>query len=75
MKREVFADTSYWVAVIDKTDALHKTAQFASIEVEGAQIVTTESVLVEVVNFSRVTANGCDKNRFRSPGKFCFQPM
>ena len=51
MRREVFADTSYWVALVDKTDALHQAAQFASIEVKEAQIVTTESVLVEVVNF------------------------
>ncbi len=51
MRREVFADTSYWVALVDKTDALHQAAQFASIEVRDAQIVTTESVLIEVVNF------------------------
>ncbi len=51
MRCQVFADTSYWVALIDKSDALHQAAQFAFIEIKDAQILTTEAVLIEVVNF------------------------
>ena len=50
MKR-VFVDTLYLVAQINKSDQWHKAAQRARAEVSHAQFVTTESVLIEVLNF------------------------
>lgn len=51
MRRQVFADTSYWVALTDKNDDMHKVAQLAFFEIGDAQILTTEAVVIEVVNF------------------------
>ena len=51
MRHQVFADTSYWIALTDKTDMLHSAAQSAFLEIGDAQILTTEAVVIEVVNF------------------------
>ena len=48
--RAVFADTGYWVAVIHPHDALHKRAMAVSRELGQCAIVTSEMVLVEVLN-------------------------
>jgi uncharacterized protein len=47
MKR-VFADTSYWIALLNPRDELHHTAMAASHEY--SELVTTEMVLVEFLN-------------------------
>jgi uncharacterized protein len=48
--RVVFADTGYWVAVINPHDQLHKRAMAVSQELGRCIIVTSEMVLVEVLN-------------------------
>jgi predicted nucleic acid-binding protein len=48
--RILFADTGYWVALINPRDDLHKKAQKLSKDIQPAHIVTTEMVLVEVLN-------------------------
>jgi uncharacterized protein len=48
--RAVFADTSYWVAVINPRDQLHKRAMAVSEELGRCIIVTSEMVMVEVLN-------------------------
>ncbi len=50
MKR-VFADTSYWVAVINPSDQWAQAAQRATAEIGKASILTSVLVLVEVLNF------------------------
>jgi predicted nucleic acid-binding protein len=48
-----FADTSFWVALVDKKDAYHAKAIELSLKING-NIVTTEAVLLETANtFSR----------------------
>ena len=47
MKR-VFADTSYWIALLNPRDELHHRAVAASQEF--SELVTTEMVLVEFLN-------------------------
>lgn len=49
MKR-VFADTSYWIALLNPRDELHATALSMTAEIGEARIVTTEMVLVELLN-------------------------
>ena len=49
MKR-VFADTGYWVAVLNPSDDLHAKANEVSRGLGAARIYTTEMVLVEVAN-------------------------
>lgn len=48
--RLVFADSSYWIALVNPDDDLHEKACQLSAEVNDAAIVTSEMVLTEVVN-------------------------
>ena len=48
--REVFADTSYWIALLSARDELHAKATNLSLEFVNAHIVTSEMVLIEVLN-------------------------
>ncbi|MDQ3635560.1 MAG: PIN domain-containing protein [Acidobacteriota bacterium] len=50
MKR-VFADTSYWIAISWKSDQWREQAFAASEKIGNAEIVTTETVLIEVLNY------------------------
>ena len=49
--KEVFADTTYWIAKINPRDQWHDVAIQAEYELGVAQLVTTESVLIEVLNY------------------------
>ena len=49
--RVVFADTGYWIAATNPEDALHERAGFAAQQLGEVQIVTSEMVLVEFLNF------------------------
>jgi uncharacterized protein len=48
--RIVFADTGYWVALLNPHDDLHHKAVNLSKAVQPAHIVTSEMVLTEVLN-------------------------
>jgi predicted nucleic acid-binding protein len=49
----VFADTCYWIALLNPGDALRDVAMLRTRELsrQGARIVTSEFVLVEVLTF------------------------
>lgn len=47
--RTVFADTFYWVALIDRHDDWHARVTTTGALLAGARILTTEEVLVEVL--------------------------
>jgi predicted nucleic acid-binding protein len=49
MKR-IFADTSYWIALLNPRDELHARAVAAAQEYADDMIVTSEMVLVEFLN-------------------------
>jgi predicted nucleic acid-binding protein len=49
-RREVFADTAYWIALLDPDQDLHAAAAQASRTLGAALMVTTEPVLVELLN-------------------------
>ena len=49
MKR-IFADAGYWIALVHPRDPLHTRAQEESASIADAQVVTSQMVLVEVVN-------------------------
>jgi predicted nucleic acid-binding protein len=64
--KAVFADTFYWIALTNKLDALHEQALALPRSLGSPQIVTTEPVITEYLNFfagwgehfrSRATAN------------------
>lgn len=48
--RLVFADTGYWIALLYPRDDLHEKAIELSKRIQPAHIVTSEMVLVEVLN-------------------------
>lgn len=48
--RQLFADTGYWVALIDEDDNLHLKAVSVSRTLGAVMLVTHELVLVEVLN-------------------------
>jgi predicted nucleic acid-binding protein len=48
--RTVFADTGYWVALLNPQDDLHAIATNLSKTLYPARIVTSEGVLTEVLN-------------------------
>ena len=48
--KQTFADTSYWVATLDDKDHWFEQAMDAASEIGESEIVTTESILIEVLN-------------------------
>lgn len=48
--RRVFADALYWIAVTSRRDQWHRAAMQASVKLAGCDLVTTEEVLIEVLN-------------------------
>ena len=48
--KEVFADTGYWIAVLRRGDPLHAKAMEISGTLKTSRIVTSEMVLVELLN-------------------------
>jgi predicted nucleic acid-binding protein len=49
--RIVFADTLYWIALINSRDQWHERAVSIKKALADASLVTTDSVLTEVANF------------------------
>ena len=49
--RRVFADAVYWIALANPRDQWHPQALKASQGLQGAEIVTTEEVLVEFLAY------------------------
>ena len=47
----VFADACYWIAILNQRDALHEMALRLQSEFRRRRKITTEMVLVEVLNF------------------------
>lgn len=48
--RIVFADACYWIALLNPKDRLHEVAKRVSRELGPCRIVTSEMVLVELLN-------------------------
>ena len=48
--KTIFADTGYWVALLNPNDDLHTKAVQLTQEILPVQIVTTEFVLMELLN-------------------------
>lgn len=48
--RSVFADASYWIALVNPRDTLHRTARSMETNLRLVRFVTTEMVLTEFLN-------------------------
>jgi predicted nucleic acid-binding protein len=51
--RIVFADTSYWIALLNPRDGLHDLAKQVSISIQPVHLISTDEVLVEFLTFYR----------------------
>ena len=49
--KKIFADTSYWIAILRDNDQWHEIAILVIDKLGEIEIVTTESVLIEVLNY------------------------
>jgi predicted nucleic acid-binding protein len=47
--KAVFADSDYWIALLNPKDKLHQKAKSISPSLRGSRLVTTEMVLAEVL--------------------------
>jgi predicted nucleic acid-binding protein len=47
----VFADACYWIASLNERDSLHEIATLLSDNLGARRVVTTELVLIEILNF------------------------
>lgn len=48
--KQIFADTSYWMALVNPRDQIHRKAMAVTQELSSLRLVTTEMVLVELLN-------------------------
>jgi uncharacterized protein len=48
--KAVFADTTYWFALLNRRDALHPRAVAMSRQLSSVDVVTSEMVFVELLN-------------------------
>ena len=49
---ELFADTGYWITLLNERDYLHEKAMEISATLTDQRIVTTEMVLTELLNYA-----------------------
>ena len=47
---KIFADTGYWIALLNPDDALHQKARNLTISLKNVPIVTSEMVFTELLN-------------------------
>ncbi|MGB5768689.1 MAG: PIN domain-containing protein [Crocosphaera sp.] len=55
--KPIFADTFYWVALINKKDNWHQRVIELTSTLKNVEIVTTDEVLIEVLNFLSATVS------------------
>jgi len=48
--RRIFADTSYWMGIVNPRDQIHQKAVSVSRQLSSESLVTTDMVLAEVLN-------------------------
>jgi predicted nucleic acid-binding protein len=72
--RKIFADTGYWIALLNLDDALHQKARNLTISLKNIPIVTSEMVFTELLkafsgkgSFYRQKAVNFINHSFNSP--------
>jgi uncharacterized protein len=70
----VFADTVYWVALINPKDEWRSQARSAIASLGDTQIVTTDSILIEVLNFFAEHGNEARRRAVSSVEQLLISP-
>ena len=68
--KTIFADTHYLIAIAHQLDQWHVKAKEVSKDLQPFHLLTTESVLLEMLNFLLNTVRSCDKAPRILPGIF-----
>jgi predicted nucleic acid-binding protein len=48
--KQIFADTGYWIGLVNPRDQIHKKVMKITQELSSVRLLTTEMVLVELLN-------------------------
>jgi uncharacterized protein len=48
--KQIFADTSYWIGLVNPRDQIHQKAIKVTQQLSSVRLLTTEMVLVELLN-------------------------
>ena len=48
--KQIFADTGYWIGLVNPRDQMHKKVMKITQELSSVRLLTTEMVLVELLN-------------------------
>jgi uncharacterized protein len=48
--KQIFADTSYWIGLVNPRDQIHQKVMKITQELSSVRLLTTEMVLVELLN-------------------------
>jgi uncharacterized protein len=48
--KQIFADTSYWIGLVNPRDQIHQKAINVTQQLSSVRLLTTEMVLVELLN-------------------------
>jgi predicted nucleic acid-binding protein len=48
--KQIFADSSYWIALVSPRDQIHQKVMKITQELSSVRLLTTEMVLVELLN-------------------------
>jgi predicted nucleic acid-binding protein len=48
--KQIFADTSYWIGLVNPRDQIHQKVMRITQELSSVRLLTTEMVLVELLN-------------------------
>jgi predicted nucleic acid-binding protein len=48
--KQIFTDTGYWIALVNPRDQIHKKVMKITQELSSVRLLTTEMVLVELLN-------------------------
>jgi uncharacterized protein len=48
--RQIFADTGYWIGLVNPRDQIHQRVMKITQELSSVRLLTTEMVLVELLN-------------------------
>jgi predicted nucleic acid-binding protein len=48
--KQIFADTGYWIALVNPRDQIHQRVMKITQELSSVRLLTTEMVLVELLN-------------------------
>jgi predicted nucleic acid-binding protein len=71
----IFADSFYWVALADNRDAAHGMGLTLTSELANAQIVTTDEVLTEYLNFFAAAPEGIRRRAAHGAQRLLASPV